>query len=220
MLLWLQEHTNTHAHMLTYHVHTCACIILCVSVCHSAHMEVQGQLLEIIFPPLTLQIPVREIRFLSVLLASALPAEPSCWPSSVSEEVLSAEPYSGLGRRVRGEAGLTLPSMCSHICSLLLLGELPLCSPTSHASTSTLHQALKVNNSRALLYGRKHPFFSMSKEKGQQEDAGERPHQVSLAPQLLQLLEVLPPSASRCFCSPRMAKAGTLDTSCPSTGGR
>lgn len=189
----MHRHACRHAQVPCAHLY---CVYLCVSQCSCGGSRTVFA--SHFFPPLTLWIPVREIRFLSVLLASALPAEPSCWPRSVSGEVLSAKPYSGLGRHVRGEAVLTLPSVCSHICSSLLLGKLLLCSPASHASTSTLHQALKVN-SRTLLYGRKHPFFSMSKEKGQQEDAGERPHQVSLAPQLLQLLAVLPSSASPCL---------------------
>lgn len=46
MLLGLQECTDTHAGMHRSHVHTC---IVCISVCHSAHVEVQGQFLQVIF---------------------------------------------------------------------------------------------------------------------------------------------------------------------------
>lgn len=104
---------HTHARMDTYGVHTSACSVWCVPEC--VIVLTRGSRTTFgsnFFLPLTLWIPVIGIGFLSVLLASPVPAEPCYWPSSAPEG--SAKPCAGLGEACEREGGpLATPTEAS-----------------------------------------------------------------------------------------------------------
>lgn len=139
------------------YAHMCMYCIVCICVCAIVlTWRLEDNFWKSLFPPLTMWIPVLEIRFLSVLVASALPAELSCWPSSVSKG--SAKPYTGLGEPCERRDGAHPPQHVFPHPLLTPTGEASALQPPCHASRFTLHQALKVNN-KILLACQKAPLL-------------------------------------------------------------